>query len=191
MVFSAGSNSDVPHRRVWLLLFFHLFGLIDWLLFVGCFTSQQHDTVSQGQICSDGCTCCHTEIEVADQTCYLTQLQHTDTGQTSPSTDPVSPSTWQGTPIFKSLVWLDPEKSSQGKEDWNPGQLGWRIGTQVSWAGGLEPRSAGLEDWNPGQLGWRIGTQVSWTGGLEPRSAGGITGTQVCWAGGMDGTQFS
>ena len=42
-------------------------------LLVGCLTSQQHATVSQGRICSDNFTCCHTEIEVADQTFYLTQ----------------------------------------------------------------------------------------------------------------------
>ena len=61
------------------------------LLFVGCLTSQQHASVSQGRICSDNFTCCHTEIEVADQTFYLTQSQYTDTGPTSPSTDPVTP----------------------------------------------------------------------------------------------------
>ena len=33
---------------------------------VGCFTSQQHVSVSQVWICSDKCMCCHTEIEVAD-----------------------------------------------------------------------------------------------------------------------------
>ena len=33
----------------------------------GCLTSQQHASVSQGRICSDNCTCCHTETEVADQ----------------------------------------------------------------------------------------------------------------------------
>ena len=32
-------------------------------LFVGCLTSQQHASVSQGRICSDIFTCCHTEIE--------------------------------------------------------------------------------------------------------------------------------
>ena len=37
-------------------------------LFVGYLTSQQHARVSQGRICSEMCTCCHTEIEVADQT---------------------------------------------------------------------------------------------------------------------------
>ena len=47
-------------------------------LFVGCLTSQQQASVSQGRICSDNFTCCHTEIEVADQTFYLTQSQYTD-----------------------------------------------------------------------------------------------------------------
>ena len=58
---------------------------------LACLTSQQ-----QGRICSDDFTCCHTEIEVADQTFYLTQSQYTDTGPTSPSADPTSPGAWQG-----------------------------------------------------------------------------------------------
>ena len=66
------------------------------LLFVGCLTSQQQASVSQGRICSDNFTCCHTEIEVADQTFYLTQSQYTDTGPTSPSADPRTPGAWQG-----------------------------------------------------------------------------------------------
>ena len=65
-------------------------------LLVGCLTSQQQASVSQGWICSDNFTCCHTEIEVADQTFYLTQSQYTDTGPTSPSADPTTPGTWQG-----------------------------------------------------------------------------------------------
>ena len=65
------------------------------LLFVGCLTSQQHASVSQGRICSDSFTCCHIEIEVADQT--LTQLQYTDTRPPSPSADPIMPGAWQGT----------------------------------------------------------------------------------------------
>ena len=65
-----------------------------WL--VGCFTSQQQARVSQGRICFDNFTCCHTEIEVADQTFYLTQSQYTDTGPTSPSADPITPGAWQG-----------------------------------------------------------------------------------------------
>ena len=65
-----------------------------WL--VGCFTSQQQASVSQGRICSDNFTCCHTEIEVADQTFYLTQSQYTDTGPISPSADPITPGAWHG-----------------------------------------------------------------------------------------------
>ena len=65
-------------------------------LFVGCSTSQQHASVSQGRICSDSCTCCHTETEVADQTFYLTQSQYTDTGWTSPSADPITTVTVHG-----------------------------------------------------------------------------------------------
>ena len=37
-------------------------------LLVGCLTSQQQASVSQGRICTDNFTCCHTEIDVADQT---------------------------------------------------------------------------------------------------------------------------
>ena len=61
-----------------------------------CLTSQQHASVSQGRICSDNFTCNHTETEAADQTFYLTQSQYTDTGQTSPSADRITPGTWQG-----------------------------------------------------------------------------------------------
>ena len=59
--------------------------------FVGCLTSLQQASVSQRRICTDNFTCCHTEIEAADQTFYLTQSQCTDTGPTSPSTDPIMP----------------------------------------------------------------------------------------------------
>ena len=65
-------------------------------MFVGCLTSQQQASVSQGRICSDNFTCCHTQIEVADQTYYLTQSQYTDTGPTSPSADRIMPDAWQG-----------------------------------------------------------------------------------------------
>ena len=70
--------------------------IVCWL--VGCLTSQQQAGVSQGRICSDNFTCCHTEIEVADQTFYLTQSQYTDTGPTTPSADPRTPGAWQGSP---------------------------------------------------------------------------------------------
>ena len=65
-------------------------------LLVGCLMSQQHASVSQGRICTDNFTCCHTEMEVADQTFHLTQSQYTDTGPTSPSADPITPDAWQG-----------------------------------------------------------------------------------------------
>ena len=68
----------------------------DHSLFVGCLTSQQHASVSQGRICTDNFTCCHTEIEVADPTFHLTQSQYTDTGPTNPSADPITPGAWQG-----------------------------------------------------------------------------------------------
>ena len=82
-------------------------------LLVGCLTSQQHASVSQGRICSDKLTSCHTEIEVADQTFHLTQSQYTDTGPTGPSTDPIKPGrVTTGVSIFKALVRLDPGKIS-------------------------------------------------------------------------------
>ena len=63
-------------------------------LFVGCLLAclmfQQHASVSEGRICSDNFTCCHTEIEVADPTFHLKQSQYTDTRPTSPSTDPIT-----------------------------------------------------------------------------------------------------
>ena len=58
--------------------------------------SKQHASVSQGRICSDNFTCCHTEIEVADEIFYLTQSQYSDTGPTSPSARPRSPGAWRG-----------------------------------------------------------------------------------------------
>ena len=77
-----------PLRCVRKNLFLALWGM---LLFVGCLTSQQFASVSQGRICSDNFTCCHTEIEVADPTFHLTQSQYTDTRPTSPCTDPITP----------------------------------------------------------------------------------------------------
>ena len=65
-------------------------------LLVGCLTSQQHASVSQGRICSDNFTYCHTEIEVEDPNVHLTQSQYADTKPTSPSTDPMTPGAWQG-----------------------------------------------------------------------------------------------
>ena len=66
------------------------------LLFVCCLMSQQHASVSQGQIGSDNRMSYHTEKEVVHQTCFLTQSQHTNTGPACPSSDPLSPGAWQG-----------------------------------------------------------------------------------------------
>ena len=67
---------------------------VGWLL--ACLTSQQQANVSQGRIRSDNFTCCHTEVETADQTVYLTQQQYAYTGPPSPSSDPITPGAWQG-----------------------------------------------------------------------------------------------
>ena len=81
-------------------------------------------SVSQGRICSDNCACCHTEIEVADPTFYLTQSQYTDTAPTSPSADPVTTGAWQGSHWSASFEVSDmtrPGKKSRRKRDSNPG----------------------------------------------------------------------
>ena len=93
-------------------------------LLVGCLTSQQQASVSQGRICSDNFTCCHTEIEVADPTVYRTQSQYTDTGPTSPSADPITPGAWQGShwsANFEVTGMTRPRKKSRRKRDSNPG----------------------------------------------------------------------
>ena len=68
--------------------------------------------------------CCHTEIEVADQTIYLTQSQYADTGPTSPSADPMTPGAWQGShwsANFEVTGMTRPRKTSRRKRDSNPG----------------------------------------------------------------------
>ena len=71
-------------------------------LFVGCLTSTC-ECIS-GRICSDNFTCCHTEIEAADQTFYLTQSLYADIRPTSPSNDPVAPGAWQGNHWYDSTL---------------------------------------------------------------------------------------
>ena len=90
-------------------------------LLVGCLTSQQHASVSQGRIFSDNCTCCHTEIDIADQTFHLPLSQYTDTGPTSPSTGPITPDAWQGSH--------------------------WSANFEVTGRPGKAPAQAGLERW--------------------------------------------
>ena len=114
------------HHVVWYASVYQLPSLSQCQrrMFVGCLTSQQHASVSQGRICADNFTCCHTEIEVTDQTFYLTQSQYTDTGPTSPSTDPIMPGAWQGSHWSANFLshWYDStRKKSPRKRDSNPG----------------------------------------------------------------------
>ena len=91
---------------------------------VGCLTSHQQASVSQGRICSDNFTCSHTEIEVAVQTFYLTQSQYTDTGPTSPSAEPYNARRLAGQPLecqFFSHRYDSTPKKSRRKRDSNPG----------------------------------------------------------------------
>ena len=104
---------------MWVWLSRHLYN-ISWVfecMLVGCWTSQQHASVSQGSVCSDSCTCCHTEAVVADQTFYFISSHSILTpGQPIPALTlqrqaPGRVATL--VPIFKSLVWLDLEKSQR------------------------------------------------------------------------------
>ena len=98
-------------------------------------------SVSQGWICIDNFTCCHTEIEVADQTFYLTQSQYTDTGLTSPSADPITSGAWQGSHWSANLChWYDSTQKNLVASEirtldlpfprWTPQPLGQRGGAQ-------------------------------------------------------------
>ena len=62
-------------------------------------------------------TCCHTEIEVADQTFYLAKSQYTDTGPYSekplPPTCPVAKSTRDAKERETSKYWETIHRSSR------------------------------------------------------------------------------
>ena len=70
------------------------------LQFLSRFTSMQHakSTSSTNLL---NLTCCHTEVEDEDQTCYLTESQYTDPRPTIPKADFLTPLKYQ---FFKSLV---------------------------------------------------------------------------------------
>ena len=86
----------VPPGPPFLRHWYHSTGDIEkrpwFVLLVGCLSSQQHASVSQGRICTDNFTCCHTEIEAADPTFHLTQSQYTDKAAMD------SPALVEGTP---------------------------------------------------------------------------------------------
>ena len=96
--FNAAVHKAIKYKgKTMNRIFFKVLSLLPELeqkqlcLLVGCLTSQQHASVSQGRICSDNFTCCHTEIEAADPTFHLTKSRYTDTRPTSPSADPITP----------------------------------------------------------------------------------------------------
>ena len=90
-------------------------------MFVDCLRSRQHASVNQGRICSDNWPCCHTEIEVADQTYSIPTPGQPVPAHTLHHQAPGRVVT--GTPIFKTLIWPDPGKSLRGKRESNPGLL--------------------------------------------------------------------
>ena len=114
-------NTKACHNPVLELLF---------VVVVGCSTSQQHASVSQGQICSDNFMCCHTELEVADPTFHLMQSQYTDTGPISPSIDHIMPDAWQGSHWSANFEisgmtrpWKNPVASRNRTQDLLPRQM--------------------------------------------------------------------
>ena len=135
-------------------------------MFVGCLSSQQHASVSQGRICTDNFTCCHTETEAANQTFHLTQSQYTDTGPTSPSADPITPGAWQGSHWSANF-----EVTGMTRPRKNPG------------ASGIRTRDLPLSRRTPQPLGQRGGV-------CGRKKKGGLFGTMtadLCRAALMEG----
>ena len=103
-----------------LLVSFDTQSPVGWLL--ACLTSQQHASVSPWWICSDNCTCCHTEIS-----CRSNFPSHPVPARTllrqvpgrvaitvsivqwlvwlNLKTDPIAPGAWQGSQLFSD--WCD------------------------------------------------------------------------------------
>ena len=129
------------------------------LLFVGCITSQQHASVTQGGPCSDNCTCCHAEMEVGDQACYLALSQYTNIGPTSPGADLIMPGARHGSHWFTGKI--PPGISPMGKA-------------------GIEPMSA-VHEANALPQGQRVGSHIGLNGlqsqapvtGVSPTSSTG------------------
>ena len=83
-------------------------------LLVGCLTSQERASVSQGRTCSDNFTCCHTEIEAAGITLYLQYHVYT-----SKRNVPLSESTVRmgQSSVIDRLVGLVVKASASSTED--------------------------------------------------------------------------
>ena len=76
-------------------------------LLAGCLMSQKHAGVSQGRICEDNCTCCHTEIKLQIKLSVSPNHSILTPGRPVPALTlkrqaPGRVAT--GVPIFKSLV---------------------------------------------------------------------------------------
>ena len=84
------------------------FAVGGWVcLLVGCLTSQQHASISQGRICSDDFMRCHTETEVADQLSTSPSHSILTPGRPVPALTmqrQVPGRVATGVPIFESLV---------------------------------------------------------------------------------------
>ena len=81
--------------------------------------------------------CCHTEIEVADQTFYLTQSQYTNTGPTIPSADSRPPGARQGShwsASFEVTGMARPGKSPLRKRELNRGSAALESDTLATWS---------------------------------------------------------
>ena len=90
-----------------------------WLV-VGCLTSQQHASVSQGRICFDNFTCGLTEILVTSYRSNLLSCRHSIFTQGQPVLSLIlQRQTYggvaTGVPVVKSSVRLDQEKSPTKK----------------------------------------------------------------------------
>ena len=99
-------------------------------------------------------TCCHTEIEVVDQTFYLTQSQYTDTGPTSPNADPITPGAWQGSHWSANF-----EVTGMTRPRKNPG------------ASGIRTRDLPLSRRTPYHSRWSVGGEGGGGGGKAYISA--------------------
>ena len=58
--------------------------------------------------------CCHTEVEVVDKTCNCS-YKHTETGPTSPRTEPIMQWTWQSSHLWTIFTEQNPKCKGPGR----------------------------------------------------------------------------
>ena len=95
-----------------------------WLL-AGCLTSQQQACVSQRRICSDDCTCRHSEIKLQIKLSILPSHSILTPGQPVPALTLCQQAPGRvatGISTHKWRVWLHPETSPWWKRELNLGQ---------------------------------------------------------------------